>query len=351
MSVSLASLSITATAAASVSISTVPSVVYRNPDGGHGDTESWFFNLLVTDGERRTTISPIDLVSEIYRGSTLLERRQMPASTLASLRSRSFTVTDDTPPLSLHRRFSLDEIFDLPLAFRGIAREWSADRVRLTLTLEVPSGESSDLTLDVPIRSFEQKTDLIFPLRGPAIVTQGPMSNFGHSGHANRFAIDVMGLDARYGPMASDANANSAFAGWGREVVAPANGKVVYARNDVPDNPPGSDPEATYSKVHDPILAIGGNCVVIDHGNGEFSALMHMRQGSVAVAVGQAVQTGQTIGRMGSSGDSYAVHLHYQLQDGPELFRANSLPVRFSNLPGAELVRGNYLDPSPPPSP
>jgi murein DD-endopeptidase MepM/ murein hydrolase activator NlpD len=340
-----------ATPPATISVSTVPDAVYRNPDGGHGDTESWFFNLVVADSEDRAEIRPVELVSEIFRGQSLLERRELPAETLADMRRVSYEVTPDTPPLSLRRRFSVDEVFDLPLAFRGIPLAWKADHVRLTLRLDVPGRDAVTRSLDVPIQTFRQKTQLTFPLRGPGIVTQGQINNFGHSGHANRFAVDVMALDPRYAPMAGETNDNAAFAGWGHEVVAPAAGKVVYARNDVPDNTPGVDPETVYSKVHDPILAIGGNCVVIDHGTGELSVLMHMRRGSVAVKVGEEVRAGQMIGRMGNSGDSFAVHLHYQLQDGPELFRANSLPFTFSDLQGVEMVRGSYFEASPPGEP
>jgi len=95
----------------------------------------------------------------------------------------------------------------------------------------------------------------------------------------------------------------------------------------------------------EPLLAIAGNCVIIDHGNAEFSALMHLQHGSVTVEVGSTVRQGQVIARLGNSGHAFGAHLHYQLQDGPALFRANSLPVKFDNLEGVELARGVYFEP------
>lgn len=53
-----------------------------------------------------------------------------------------------------------------------------------------------------------------------------------------------------------------------------------------------------------------GNYVVIDHGNG-FSTL-YAHQSSVIVHSGQAVQKGQVIGYIGSTGHSTGPHLHYE---------------------------------------
>ncbi|HEX7879510.1 MAG TPA: M23 family metallopeptidase, partial [Candidatus Eisenbacteria bacterium] len=85
--------------------------------------------------------------------------------------------------------------------------------------------------------------------------------------------------------------------------------------------------------------------VIIDHGNDEFSALMHMQLGSVTVKVGDKVTAGQVVGKLGHSGDAFGVHLHYQLQDGPKLFQASSLPIMFKNVRETSFSRGAYLTP------
>src|SRR5262249_28749957 len=150
---------------------------------------------------------------------------------------------------------------------------------------------------------YQQKTSLIFPFRGLGVVGQDWVTNGGHGGghggvHGSAFALDVRGLDQNYAEQKNDADENASAAGWGREILAPAAGAVTYARNDVPDNPhPGKDP-GLYTALHDPIMATAGNCVMINHGNSEYSVLMHLQQGSITVKVGEPVAAGQVIGRL-----------------------------------------------------
>jgi murein DD-endopeptidase MepM/ murein hydrolase activator NlpD len=87
-----------------------------------------------------------------------------------------------------------------------------------------------------------------------------------------------------------------------------------------PKLPPGKDPKDI------------GNFVLLDHQNGEYSLLMHMKTGSIKVRSGDHVQQGQIMGRIGFAGDSIFPHLHYSLMDGPEVFKAWGLPAYFSQF-------------------
>ncbi|WP_323181936.1 M23 family metallopeptidase [Micromonospora sp. NBC_00362] len=58
-----------------------------------------------------------------------------------------------------------------------------------------------------------------------------------------------------------------------------------------------------------------GNEVVVDHGSGWRSRVAHLN--AISVRVGETVDRGQLIGRVGSTGNSSGPHLHYeQLADG-----------------------------------
>ena len=104
---------------------------------------------------------------------------------------------------------------------------------------------------------------------------------------------------------------------WGQPVYAPAAGVVVAAQDDLPDREP---------LPRDGMDEVAGNHVVIDLGDGEFLMLGSLRQGSVRVRVGDRVEHGRPLARVGNSGGSLP-HLHLHLQDAPTLGNARALPL------------------------
>lgn len=67
-----------------------------------------------------------------------------------------------------------------------------------------------------------------------------------------------------------------------------------------------------------------GNTIVINHGNGYLSLYAHLMDGGINVGCGTIVSGGQTIGYMGSTGNSTGSHLHFEL-------RYNGSPVNPHN--------------------
>lgn len=56
-----------------------------------------------------------------------------------------------------------------------------------------------------------------------------------------------------------------------------------------------------------------GNMVLINHGDGYKTRYAHMISGSITVKVGDYVEAGRTIGRVGSTGNSTGPHLHFEV--------------------------------------
>lgn len=56
-----------------------------------------------------------------------------------------------------------------------------------------------------------------------------------------------------------------------------------------------------------------GNMVLINHGDGYKTRYGHMITGSITVSVGEYVEGGQTIGQVGSTGNSTGPHLHFEV--------------------------------------
>ena len=134
---------------------------------------------------------------------------------------------------------------------------------------------------------------------------------------------------------------------FGADVLAIGDGVVVEASNLFPDAlldtiDDGYDARKEQAwdemsvKVGGP-TAIGGNYVVIDHENGEFSEYDHLAEDSITVKAGDRVHQGQVIGRVGNTGYSSVPHLHLQLMDGPSKTEANGLPILFQDINAKQI--------------
>ena len=181
---------------------------------------------------------------------------------------------------------------------------------------------------------YQTRTPLRLPFEGDWYVFWGGRTvdqNY-HAAHRDqRFAYDI--IVRREGRSHSgDGTRLEQYYCWGQPLLAPGAGTVVTALDTLPDQPPGQ---------MDPNNA-AGNHVVVDHGNGEFSFLAHLRRGSVAVRPGQRVAAGQTLGECGNSGNTSEPHLHYHLQNSPVFGQGEGLPAQFNAYvaDGQPVTRG-----------
>ena len=208
-------------------------------------------------------------------------------------------------------------------------------------------------------RAYDGKTALALPVRGKVFIWEGhdfyahhlrvPMSNakvkaIGITANSNEFAADFIYTDEKGGEYNGDPRKAENWYSYGKPIYAPGAGVVRQAANDIPDNW-YKDVQAT--TIGHPVLPAGkdpkdiGNYVLIDHQNGEFSLLVHMKPGRVRVKPGDRVTQGEQIGQIGFAGDSLFPHLHYSLMEGPEDEKDWGLPAYFSHFHrffGAESV-------------
>jgi murein DD-endopeptidase MepM/ murein hydrolase activator NlpD len=82
--------------------------------------------------------------------------------------------------------------------------------------------------------------------------------------------------------------------------------------------------------------------VVIRTGEDAYVVLGHLRRGTVAVAGGDRVGTGQVIGRVGNSGWTERPHLHLQAMRAPDGDWWHGAPLAM-RVGGRFLVRNDVL--------
>ena len=145
--------------------------------------------------------------------------------------------------------------------------------------------------------------ELTLPFEGVWGVVQGFDSGDTHHGYA-AFALDFAPPQdvAQFAHLAHPRLTD--FACYGRPVLAPADGTVVRVATRFPDLAP-------YARAAK--KAGGGNFVIIQHAPAVYSELVHLKAGSVRVAVGQAVRRGQPVAACGNSGNARTPHLHLGL--------------------------------------
>lgn len=192
---------------------------------------------------------------------------------------------------------------------------------------------------------YRTKTALRLPFEGAWHVFWGGRTldqNYHTAYPDQRFAYDLLILEDG-STHTGDGKRNEDYHCFGKRLVAPGDGTVVAAANDVPDNVPGE---------MDPANALG-NHVIIDHGNGEFSFLAHFQEGSVQVQVGDEVSAGDFLGLAGNSGNTSEPHLHYHLQTTPDFNAGEGLPSQFLNyvadgepVERGEPVKGQVIRPA-----
>lgn len=172
----------------------------------------------------------------------------------------------------------------------------------------------ANLILPVPGRVFVHDGHDFYSHHRRLDVTGGMTTALGIKSNMTRYAYDFTVVDEKGAMHRGDGMKNEDWPSFGAPVVAPADGIVVKAARDRPDGSKAQRAPLDREAVMKNVFEIMGNHAVIDHGNGEFSLLAHMKQGTVTVKPGDRVKQGQKLGEIGCSGDAMFPHLHYQLQ-------------------------------------
>ncbi len=149
------------------------------------------------------------------------------------------------------------------------------------------------------------------PFAGEWNVSQGYDGKITHLGEWSK-ALDFVIVDSKsntYREPTSrreDFNRENFYC-YNKEIFAPYDGYVYDIVNTVEENDIG-DMNTEYN---------WGNTVIINHLNGLFSQISHIKKDSFGVFIGQYITKGTYIATCGNSGRSPEPHIHFQLQTLP----------------------------------
>jgi len=143
---------------------------------------------------------------------------------------------------------------------------------------------------------------------------------------AERFAIDYVQLllDGRL--FNGDKTKPESYPGFGADIHAVSEGRVVAVVDALPEQVPGTNPSGL------PLDQYAGNHIVQDLGDGNYALYAHLKTGSIKVEVGDPVSSGQVIASLGNTGNTDGPHLHFHIMSTPDPLRSNGLPFVLSSF-------------------
>ena len=190
-----------------------------------------------------------------------------------------------------------------------------------------------------------------FPLRGEWITPNTPGTNVPSHGTdllGERYAYDFVGIDPNsrrmrfYRPsplhyLILGVRLQDCF-GWGQPIFSSTSGIVVRAEDGWPERNPvhlardfpillKNARVINLNKMAD-LRSLSGNFIIIETGDG-YAVYAHAQTGSIMVSPGDKVMPGQQLANVGHSGNSTAPHLHFQLMDHPDPWKAQGIPCCF----------------------
>ena len=211
----------------------------------------------------------------------------------------------------------------------------SFDRAVLTLNLSIDGDSKINGFAITPFRNdnlpnFKRNiSKLRLPFKGQWDVLWGGDTkklNFHVIDKTQKNAFDMVINNKTGLSYKTDGKTNEDYYAFGKELIAPCDGKIILVVDGVKDNKPGNMDENFPS----------GNTVIIKTVNNEYLFFAHFKQHSIKVKQGEKIKQGALLGLCGNSGYSTEPHLHFHIQNGEKSTESTGIKSYFNNI----LVNG-----------
>jgi hypothetical protein len=190
-----------------------------------------------------------------------------------------------------------------------------------------------------------------FPLKGEWVTPNTPgrkIPSHGTDLFGERYAYDFVGINPKsrskcfYRPsllhyLILGVRLQDTF-GWGQPIFSATDGTIVQAEDGLPERNPVhlardlsillKNARSFNSKQKTDLRSLTGNYIIIESRDG-YVVYAHAQTGSIRVSPGDKVLPGQWLANVGHSGNSTAPHLHFQLMDDHDPWKARGIPCCF----------------------
>jgi hypothetical protein len=235
------------------------------------------------------------------------------------------------------------------------------DKLKVTAYGRDERGQSVKVSASLRVTEYRSKMKYTLPVEGRWFMKGMPITgvlNHHRFGCANEFGVDLLRLGSNGKVFKGDGKLASDYFSLGAKVLAAADGVVVRVNNSsiqewLRFNPAEGETVDAFQKRQmretrkglqgDILQWVAGNYIVIKHSGNEYSSYLHLRENSVRVKEGETIKRGQHIADVGNTGDSYGAHLHFQVNDGPDILRGRSLPFTFENIEIELMEAGQFV--------
>jgi len=178
--------------------------------------------------------------------------------------------------------------------------------------------------------NYKTKAQYRLPFDGEWLVYNG--GNTAATSHSwdiltQRYAYDFVIADEQFSRHNNKGNRLHDYYCYEKPILAAADGEVISVVNNI------SPAHFVGYGVADFLCRnFAGNNIIIKHADGEYGFYAHLIKGTIDLKPGDKVSVGDRLGLCGFTGHSTEPHLHFHLQDRPNLYLGMGLPIQFYNV-------------------
>ena len=172
------------------------------------------------------------------------------------------------------------------------------------------------------------KNHYILPFKGSWYV------EYGGTTKKNSHSYDIIGERYAYDfeirennlPYHDDYHQKENYYSYLQDVICPCDGFVFELCDSYP-NTKIYENRKTSCDVDDP----RGNYITLKHEHGEYSTICHLEKGTITKKVGDLVNRGEVLAKVGNSGNTEGPHIHFQVNKGPDFNMSPGVKITFKN--------------------